>query len=227
MSSSKNNPDGALKMIPIMQLGRNAPSQQSIPIKNDYDHLLILPMTSSITTPTNSTSTVTSNQTTTTKKPEPAKKKLYHKVTVNPTPPESRKIHSPPVTSPPHNSNFSKDMNDGLPPPPSLPPPQSKGSFLPKTYTAIEDYGSQAPGCISFNAGDRCILVRQSAGGWWYVNIGGREGWTPGDFWQVDQRVREKFVSCVIYNSISTCIICTYIVDCRLYFNRIPTYFGV
>lgn len=73
------------------------------------------------------------------------------------------------------------------PPPPSCPPPSaSKNS---RSYTAIEDYTSQADGCLSFSAGERCLLIKQSSGGWWYVNINGKEGWTPGEFWEEEKRV--------------------------------------
>lgn len=38
--------------------------------------------------------------------------------------------------------------------------------------------------------GEKCVLVKQAAGGWWLVNIGGEEGWTPGEFWEEDHRVK-------------------------------------
>ncbi len=145
---------------------------------NEYDHLEV--KTSEQQSNSNSSSPV--------RKPEAAKKP-FHKSIVGSTPSspgEFRKTNSPPVLSPPRN------ITDGPPPvhPPIFSPSHSsKGPFVPKTYIAIESYNSQAAGCLGFNAGDRCILVRQSNGGWWFVNIGGKEGWTPGDFWQEDSRV--------------------------------------
>ena len=65
------------------------------------------------------------------------------------------------------------------------------GVNFPKTYIAKYSYASQTEGCLSFSAGDKCVLVSQTRDGWWLVNIGGREGWTPGDFWDEDVRVRE------------------------------------
>lgn len=69
-------------------------------------------------------------------------------------------------------------------------------SNYPKTYIAKYSYKSQTEGCLSFSAGDKCVLVSQTKDGWWLVNIGGKEGWTPGDFWDEDVRV----------SSIQTCI---------------------
>ena len=112
------------------------------------------------------------------KKPEPARKvagkNKYKKVIVD-AQQSPRTERSPPTT--------------GIPSPPHRPPEPFKPSFLPKTYIAIEDYTSQAPSCLTFKSGDRCVLMKTSAGGWWFVNIGGREGWTPGEFWQEDSRV--------------------------------------
>lgn len=58
-----------------------------------------------------------------------------------------------------------------------------------KTYVALSDYQSDLPGCLSFQAGDKCVLLRKTQDGWWLVNIGGREGWTPEGFWREEQRV--------------------------------------
>ena len=56
--------------------------------------------------------------------------------------------------------------------------------MLPKTYVAMCSYTSQSEGCLSFSAGDKCVLIQQNIEGWWLVNIGGREGWTPGEYWK-------------------------------------------
>ena len=57
---------------------------------------------------------------------------------------------------------------------------------LPKTYISVSSYTSQGSECLSFSKGDRCLLIQQSTDGWWLVNVGGREGWTPGEYWQED-----------------------------------------
>ena len=33
------------------------------------------------------------------------------------------------------------------------------------------------------------MLLRKTQDGWWLVNIGGREGWTPEGFWKEETRV--------------------------------------
>ena len=161
---------GGDKKISSPVMKRTSSNQQRPPL-NDYDHLEVK----------SSDQHATVNNAT--KKPEPAKKHFHKSVigSAPSSPGEFRKTNSPPVLSPPH------DFTDN---PPALPPPNFSPSHLSaKSYLAIESYDSQAPGCLSFTAGDRCMLVRQSNGGWWYVNIGGKEGWTPGDFWQEDSRV--------------------------------------
>lgn len=159
-----------------------APRTCSPPQFNGYDHIDGFASHSpSIANPTGPGSPIFS------KKPEPARKVAgknpYKKVMVDPqlTPQSER---SPPTSS--------------IPSPPHRAPEPLKSNFLPKTYVAVEDYTSQAPGCLTFKAGDRCVLMKNSAGGWWFVNIGGREGWTPGEFWQEDHRVRVSSVLCVI-----------------------------
>ena len=72
---------------------------------------------------------------------------------------------------------------------------------LPKTYVSIASYTSQVEGCLSFSKGDKCILIHESSEGWWLVNIGGREGWTPGECW------REEIVSLVVDDSVVNSII--------------------
>ena len=61
--------------------------------------------------------------------------------------------------------------------------------LVPKTYVAVSDYTSQAAGCLSFSQGDKCVVLQKTRDGWWLVNMGGREGWTPRDFWQEERRV--------------------------------------
>lgn len=73
------------------------------------------------------------------------------------------------------------------------------GVGFPLTYVAMSSYTSQAPGCLSFSEGDKCVVINTTKDGWWLVNIGGREGWTPGEFWREEKRVRELCSSCVVY----------------------------
>lgn len=55
-----------------------------------------------------------------------------------------------------------------------------------KTYVAVSSYSSQTEQCLTFSEGDKCVLITQNRDGWWLVNIGGREGWTPGEYWEED-----------------------------------------
>lgn len=156
-------------------------SEEPVIVKkhNDYDHLDISNQSTSFSNPSSPSNIKKSDLS--------FGRKQHHKAMLSnspSSPAEFRKINSPPTN----------DFTDGgsappLPQPNFSPSHHSKGSFIPKTYLAIESYESQAPGCLSFNAGDKCSLIRQSNGGWWYVNIGGVEGWTPGEFWQENSRV--------------------------------------
>ena len=59
-----------------------------------------------------------------------------------------------------------------------------------KKYVAVSSYQSSVSGSLSFQAGDKCVLLRKTPDGWWLVNIGGREGWTPEDYWKEEAWVR-------------------------------------
>lgn len=65
-----------------------------------------------------------------------------------------------------------------------------------KTYVALSDYQSDIAGCLSFQAGDKCVLLRKTLDGWWLVNIGGREGWTPEGFWKEEAWVSTAHMEC-------------------------------
>eukprot|EP00731_Ephydatia_muelleri_P023380 Em0015g963a len=60
-----------------------------------------------------------------------------------------------------------------------------------RVFVAHCDYTSQTEGCLSFSKGDRCVLVKNTPGGWWMVSINGKEGWTPSDYWDEDVKVRQ------------------------------------
>ena len=95
--------------------------------------------------------------------------------------------------------------------PPHPPPPMSglrkhsnnlTGQHL-KTYVAVSSYNSTVSGSLSFQARDKCVLLRKTPDGWWLVNIGGREGWTPEVYWKEEAWVRlpnmcaDPYLSCV------------------------------
>ena len=166
-----------------LQLGRNAPSPPP-PFKSGSDQND--GGGARVTTPTTKPAT---------KKPEPARrvagKKPYHRLNVSALPPpleqESRYNSPPNVTPPLHHGNSSPVFS-----------PSAVGRSNPKTYVAIENYQSQGEGCLSFREGDRCVLVNSVGGGWWLVNIGGKEGWTPAEFWQEDHRVSHRHVAIIV-----------------------------
>ena len=68
-----------------------------------------------------------------------------------------------------------------------------------KTYVAMSNYQSRVTNSLNFQAGDKCVLLRKTEDGWWLVNIGGREGWTPEAYWREETRVS---ISYDIYLSI-------------------------
>jgi hypothetical protein len=124
------------------------------------------------------------------KKPEPAKKtkKPYNlfKIVSSSAASNEKMEHviSHPIVT--QTTNPAIDLSN---PPSCIPSSLSNNAAKgPRSYIAIEDYESQAPGCLSFKMGDKCVLLRQAGGGWWLVNIGGIEGWTPGEFWEEDKR---------------------------------------
>ena len=76
-------------------------------------------------------------------------------------------------------------------PPPLIPAPFLAGGRHPrvpghhlKSYVALSSYQSSVNGSLSFQAGDKCVRRRTTPDGWWLVNIGGREGWTPEAYWK-------------------------------------------
>ena len=86
-------------------------------------------------------------------------------------------------------ASFSQRGSPARSPHPPLNHTQSTPSMdvsLPKTYVSIASYSSPAQECLSFSKGDKCVLIQSSPDGWWLVNIGGREGWTPGEYWKED-----------------------------------------
>ena len=74
----------------------------------------------------------------------------------------------------------------------SSPIPLTSEGGAPRMFVAHCDYTSQTEGCLSFSKGDRCVLVKNTPGGWWMVSINGKEGWTPSDYWDEDIKVRGR-----------------------------------
>ncbi|KAK2177778.1 hypothetical protein NP493_578g00001 [Ridgeia piscesae] len=50
---------------------------------------------------------------------------------------------------------------------------------------AICDYQGHRKTVLSFNKDDEAKLISKSPTGWWCVNLRGRCGWVPGNYWQV------------------------------------------
>ena len=104
------------------------------------------------------------------------------------TPPTTTTTTTIPLrtASPPHREKASNAVAGGVAGSRHLQHATSSPDVLPKTYISISAYESQTEQCLSFSVGDKCVLIQQSKDGWWLVNIGGREGWTPGEYWEED-----------------------------------------
>ena len=50
------------------------------------------------------------------------------------------------------------------------------------TYVTIADYGGDGEGSLSFSEGETVEVFEKNPEGWWYVQIGGKEGWVPSTF---------------------------------------------
>ncbi|XP_064173234.1 SH3 and PX domain-containing protein 2A-like isoform X2 [Anguilla rostrata] len=78
------------------------------------------------------------------------------------------------------------------------PPPRrdtSLGSLLPKPpeppaveaeYYTIAEFQSEISDGISFHGGQKADVIEKNCGGWWYVQIGEKEGWAPCSY--IDKR---------------------------------------
>ena len=104
---------------------------------------------------------------------------------------------SPPRGPSPEHRGVTHTTSVPIPPPiphngPSV--KETSSSLHLKTYVALSSYQSQVANSLSFQAGDKCVLLRMTQDGWWLVNIGGREGWTPEAYWR-----EEAWVSNIIY----------------------------
>ena len=99
---------------------------------------------------------------------------------------------SPPRDPSPEHRGVTHTNSVPTPPPAPTGSRSSKeaGRHL-KTHVALSSYHTSVSGCLSFQAGDKCVLLRKTPDGWWLVNIGGREGWTPEVYWKEEAWVRE------------------------------------
>uniref|UniRef100_A0A3P9PBM4 SH3 and PX domain-containing protein 2A n=1 Tax=Poecilia reticulata TaxID=8081 RepID=A0A3P9PBM4_POERE len=75
------------------------------------------------------------------------------------------------------------------------PPPRRDGFQLPSPpeppaveaeYYTIADFQSCISDGISFNGGQKAEVIEKNSGGWWYVQIGEKEGWAPCSY--IDKR---------------------------------------
>ena len=66
-----------------------------------------------------------------------------------------------------------------------VPPPRpinSPAQTRKITYVTIADYGGDGEGSLSFSEGETVEVLEKNPEGWWYVQIGGKEGWVPSTF---------------------------------------------
>ena len=135
----------------------------------------------------------------------PQHERVLHNRTTSPPAVHSRQGSSPspaPLPPPPLtlSSSLSSQENQPLfstsipeshkPLAHTISEPSFVDSNFPRTFVAVDSYSPQAEGCLSFSAGDKCVLIQKTPNGWWLVNLGGREGWVPGEYWNEEIRVR-------------------------------------
>ena len=81
------------------------------------------------------------------------------------------------------NNNLSAvAKTKGAPPPAPKPKPVRLSAPVMETVTALYDYGAQAEGDLSFNAGDVIEIIQRTGNEneWWMGRVHGREGQFPG-----------------------------------------------
>ncbi|XP_017564319.1 SH3 and PX domain-containing protein 2A isoform X1 [Pygocentrus nattereri] len=66
-----------------------------------------------------------------------------------------------------------------------LPQPPDPPSVDAEYYTIAEFHSCLGDG-ISFSGGERAEVIKKNSGGWWYVQIGNKEGWAPCSY--IDKR---------------------------------------
>ena len=91
--------------------------------------------------------------------------------------------------SPPKRPNSSPNKAKKTPPPrPSNSPAGSRKI----TYVTIGDYCGYDDSSLSFNEGESVKVLEKNSEGWWYVEIGGREGWVPSTFIEMTSAKPER-----------------------------------
>ena len=82
--------------------------------------------------------------------------------------------------SPPQRPKDSPAQKQKKTPPPR--PGNSPAAGRKISYVTIADYGGYDDASISFSEGESIKVLEKNPDGWWYVEIGGREGWVPSTF---------------------------------------------
>ena len=82
--------------------------------------------------------------------------------------------------SPPQRPKDSPAQKQKKTPPPR--PGNSPAVSRKISYVTIADYGGHDDASISFSEGETVKVLEKNPDGWWYVEIGGREGWVPSTF---------------------------------------------
>ena len=54
----------------------------------------------------------------------------------------------------------------------------------PQYFVAIAAYDGQNPSDLSFEAGSKAEVTQQDPNGWWFVQIGDKEGWVPSTYFE-------------------------------------------
>ena len=80
----------------------------------------------------------------------------------------------------PNNSPHVSTIKAKKTPPPR--PGNSPAANRKVTYVTIADYGGYDDSSLSFSEGENVKVLEKKQDGWWYVEIGNREGWVPSTF---------------------------------------------
>uniref|UniRef100_A0A4W4H5L3 SH3 and PX domains 2Ab n=1 Tax=Electrophorus electricus TaxID=8005 RepID=A0A4W4H5L3_ELEEL len=86
---------------------------------------------------------------------------------------------SDPTYSQKHPPRRENSLGFQLPQPPEPP-------CVPAEYYTIAEFHSCLTDGISFSGGQRAEVIEKNSGGWWYVQIGNKQGWAPCSY--IDKR---------------------------------------
>ncbi|XP_076834993.1 SH3 and PX domain-containing protein 2A isoform X2 [Brachyhypopomus gauderio] len=84
-----------------------------------------------------------------------------------------------PTSSQKHPPRRENSLGFQLPQPPEPP-------CVPVEYYTIAEFQSCLTDGISFRGGQRAEVIEKNSGGWWYVQIGNKQGWAPCSY--IDKR---------------------------------------